>query len=46
MKKKPRGKKAQKQLGFVNFFFLVRCQLPRTAGFSIFFFVFCFFMGR
>lgn len=43
MKRNHEERNLQKQLGFV--IFLVRCQLPRTAGFSIFFFVFGFFYG-
>lgn len=44
MKRNHEEKNVQKQLGFVKIF-LVRCQLPRTAGFSLFFFVFLFFYG-
>lgn len=46
MKKKPRGKKAQKQLGFVNFFFFFG-EVPIAPYCWLFhvFFCFLFFYG-
>lgn len=43
MKKKPRGKKAQKQLGFVNFFFFGEVPIaPYCRLFHVFFLFFVF----